>query len=234
MQNKYTFFESPNFNARSSSSKIDFIILHYTVIDFPQTKRVFLERSRKVSSHYVVNTDGAISQFVKESDRAWHAGVSYFSGQTDINSASIGIEIINPGYVAGKPITPYSDIQINSVINLCKEIAQRYSIKKYNILGHSDIAVERKIDPGYYFPWQKLSENGVGIYPSAEDINKQNIDNFDTTKALQDYGYAIKNINLTKKAFQAHFSPNNWIKNISFGVVEAKALQFLLNYKNCN
>lgn len=154
--------ESPNQDDRKSP--IDMLVLHYTGME---TGQAALDRMRsdeaKVSAHYMIEEDGRIFQLVDEVKRAWHAGISSWNGVTDINSASIGIEIVNGGHDFGLPDFP--DDQIDAVISLSKTILARHDIPPFNIVGHSDIAPGRKQDPGEKFPWQKLSIVGIGHWP---------------------------------------------------------------------
>lgn len=134
-----------------------------------ETGKVALERLRdpdaKVSAHYLVEEDGRIYRLVDEEKRAWHAGVSEWRGETNINSASIGIEIVNGGHEFGLPEFP--DTQINAVIALSKDIINRREILPSSVLGHSDIAPARKQDPGENFPWSGLAAAGIGLWPEG-------------------------------------------------------------------
>ena len=151
---------SPNFNSRTAPP--DILVLHYTGM---QTGQEALDRLRdpeaKVSSHYLVEEDGRVFRLVAEERRAWHAGVSSWRGQTDINGASIGIEIVNPGHDWGYRAFP--EAQIAAVIDLVGDIRGRWTIEDRNIVGHSDVAPERKTDPGELFPWKRLAEAGHGL-----------------------------------------------------------------------
>ncbi|RAK51297.1 N-acetylmuramoyl-L-alanine amidase [Phenylobacterium deserti] len=152
---------SPNFNNRTAPPEI--LVLHYTGMP---TGQEALDRLRdpeaKVSSHYLVEEDGRVFRLVAEERRAWHAGVSSWRGQTDINGASIGIEIVNPGHDWGYRAFP--DAQIAAVIELVGDIRSRWTIEDRNIVGHSDVAPERKTDPGELFPWKRLAEAGHGLW----------------------------------------------------------------------
>ncbi len=151
---------SPNFNDRRDSKKPCYIILHYTdTKDTVEALSYLCNPEAEVSSHYVIEQDGNILQLVDEEKRAWHAGKSEWKGETDMNSVSIGIELVNPGHTYG--LEPFPDIQIEKLIILCKQIMTRWGIPPENVLGHEDIAPGRKIDPGPLFPWQTLIENGV-------------------------------------------------------------------------
>jgi N-acetylmuramoyl-L-alanine amidase len=152
---------SPNFNERVSPP--DMVVLHYTGMP---TASHALERmtneAEKVSAHYCVDEDGSVYQLVAEERRAWHAGVSFWKGQTDINSVSVGIEIVNPGHEFGYRDFPTP--QIEAVIGLLDAIRGRWDIPDHRILGHSDVAPERKEDPGERFPWQQLAQSGHGLW----------------------------------------------------------------------
>jgi N-acetylmuramoyl-L-alanine amidase len=156
---------SPNHGERNGP--IDAIILHYTGMPTGAAALELLcSPTAQVSCHYLVWEDGRVWQLVAEARRAWHAGKSFWAGETDMNSRSIGIEIVNPGHDGGAPAFP--DAQVEAVIALCRDIAGRRNIKPERILGHSDVAPGRKIDPGEIFPWPRLFEAGIGhwVLPS--------------------------------------------------------------------
>lgn len=152
---------SPNRGERKDDRSPDMIILHYTGMPSAQGAIDWLlAPESEVSSHYVVHEDGRILQLVPEACRAWHAGRSFWKGETDINSASIGVEIVNAGHPGGLPEFPGA--QIEAVIGLCRDIIGRRKIAPERILGHSDVAPVRKVDPGERFPWAQLASAGVG------------------------------------------------------------------------
>lgn len=148
-------YKSPNFNERAGGQAPSMIIIHYTDM---KTGEEALERlcdpATEVSAHYVIEEDGRLFQLVEDDKRAWHAGVSEWDGQTDINSASIGIELVNPGHSHG--YRPFPDVQIAVLIGLCRGLMAKYNIPLDRILGHSDVAPGRKVDPGELFPWDRL------------------------------------------------------------------------------
>ncbi|WP_333587351.1 N-acetylmuramoyl-L-alanine amidase, partial [Phenylobacterium sp.] len=152
---------SPNHNERTVPP--DIILLHYTGME---TGQGALERLRdpeaKVSSHYLVEEDGRIFSLVAEERRAWHAGVSFWKGETDINGRSIGIEIVNPGHDWG--YRPFPEAQIVALIALIADIRTRWMVPDARIIGHSDVAPSRKIDPGELFPWKRLAAAGHGLW----------------------------------------------------------------------
>jgi N-acetylmuramoyl-L-alanine amidase len=212
---------SPNFDERVSSAHPDMILLHYTGMQFADEALLRLRDPKaRVSAHYGVLENGSIVQLVPESKRAWHAGISSWQGQTDINSRSIGIEIANPGHDFGYPDFPKR--QIAAVIALCRGVLTRHAIRPENIVAHSDVAPSRKQDPGEKFPWQQLAWSGIGLWvepepPSAEIIHKPG-DAGATVAALQnsfkDYGYGVEDTGQydvataeVVTAFQRHFRP---------------------------
>lgn len=158
---------SPNFDERTLP--ISRLVLHYTGMETGEAALARLcDREAKVSAHYVIHEDGHIIQLVDEAARAWHAGVSEWAGERNINSASIGVEIINGGHnfpKADGSLPEYAEPQIKALITLCQDILARHKLGPLALLGHSDIAPERKIDPGEHFPWEVLSASGLGIWP---------------------------------------------------------------------
>jgi N-acetylmuramoyl-L-alanine amidase len=212
---------SPNFDERKDGRPPDMILLHYTGM---QTGVGALQRlttaASKVSSHYVVFEDGRIIQCVPEEKRAWHAGESSWAGETDINSRSIGIEIVNGGHEFG--YTDFPLRQIAAAISLCKSIiTRRGPISADRILAHSDVAPARKQDPGEKFPWGLLSESGIGHWVRAAPLDLEGTglkpgDHSDSVTRLQrtlrSYGYGLAETGIyddaTREvitAFQRHF-----------------------------
>lgn len=154
---------SPNFGERRQVDNPDMIVLHYTGMQTGQSAEDWLcDPVSEVSSHYLVHEDGTVMQMVREAERAWHAGRSVWRGRTDINSASIGIEIVNPGHVGGSP--PYGEGQIEALVALCADIVGRRRIPVGNVVAHSDIAPDRKADPGERFPWERLAKAGLAHF----------------------------------------------------------------------
>lgn len=143
------------------------LLLHYTGMDNADGALKWLcSPQSEVSAHYFVFEDGRIVQMVPEERRAWHAGSAYWAGETDINSHSIGIEIANPGHAGGSPDFP--EDQMTAVVDLCQDIVTRCGIRPARVLAHSDVAPDRKQDPGEKFDWAMLARNGVGLWPDAE------------------------------------------------------------------
>lgn len=147
---------SPNFGERRpAGAKVKFVVLHYTATDtLAQALDILRDPAREVSAHYVVDRDGRVYRLVAEDKRAWHAGVGSWRGEDDVNSVSIGIEIVNAG-----PPDPFPERQMRAVVALCRDLAARYPGVEF--VGHSDVAPDRKVDPGPLFPWARLAEAGL-------------------------------------------------------------------------
>ncbi|MEO6986305.1 MAG: N-acetylmuramoyl-L-alanine amidase [Paralcaligenes sp.] len=147
--------------AKSQDSRVELVVVHYTAADRAQSLKTLSEEN--VSSHYLITDDAHphVYQLVNENRRAWHAGVSQWYGRNDLNAASIGIEIVNQG-PEGSHWAAYTPAQITTVSALLRDIIQRHQIKPYNVVGHSDIAPQRKTDPGPAFPWRQLAQAGIG------------------------------------------------------------------------
>ncbi len=203
---------SPNFNERADGKKPSILILHYTDTQTTfDALKILQSAERKVSSHYLVGDDGQVLRLVPEEMRAWHAGKSWWEGAEDINSLSIGIEIQNPGHSFG--YVPFPDVQMNAVVELTREIVKRHKILPYHVLGHSDVAPGRKQDPGYLFPWKRLAEAGVGLWPDVTEtieLEAQEIHGKDdeVRSLLSRYGYDPRvDFKTLIDAFQQHFEP---------------------------
>jgi len=213
---------SPNHGERKDSRRPDMIVLHYTGMRHADSALELLKApGSDVSAHYFVFEDGRIIQMVQENRRAWHAGKSFWAGETDINSCSIGIEIANPGHDHGYP--PFPKRQIAAVTTLCRSIQTRNTISPTRVLAHSDVAPSRKQDPGEKFPWRTLYDSGVGhwvkpapIMDFGQTLRPGDRSNAVATlqKLLGEYGYGI-GINSeydsttceVVAAFQRHFRP---------------------------
>ncbi len=183
-----------NFNLR----KPNFIIIHHTAQDsLKQTLKTFTLAQTQVSAHYVIAQDGRVVHMLNDYLRAWHAGNSSWGRNTDINSASIGIELDNNG------TQPFSEPQINSLLALLTKLKKDYNIPAQNIIGHSDIAPSRKQDPSAFFPWKTLAGMGFGIWPD-ESLETAPCD-FDIEQALRIIGYNTKNLPSAISAFKLHY-----------------------------
>ena len=215
---KITDIPSPNFNERKDGKKPYILVLHYTETNATQDAINLLLDPTWNSGHYVIGDDGDITRMVPEDMRAWHAGKSFWAGESDINSVSIGIEIQNPGYPRG--YLEYPMQQMESVRDLCLDIIKRHDIKPWHVLGHSDVAVGRKIDPGHLFPWSWLADQGVGLW--RKDTKETDGDLF---ALLHAYGY---DPNIEAKeliaAFQRHYEPEVFIGEDRSGQATEKTL----------
>jgi N-acetylmuramoyl-L-alanine amidase len=161
---------SPNFGERAGVRRPDLIVLHYTgMLSADAALARLCDPDAQVSAHYLVFEDGRIVQLVPEAARAWHAGVSYWAGERDINSHSVGIEIANPGHDYGYPDFPQQ--QIEAVLALCLDIARRNAISRAGLLAHSDVAPARKQDPGEKFPWRAFAEAGLGFWAAPAPLS---------------------------------------------------------------
>lgn len=175
------------------------MIVHDTANrDVERALRTLTDPGGGVSAHYLIGRDGMLYQLVDESERAWHAGASYWGGNTDLNSASIGIELDNTG------AEPYSEAQIVSLLALLKDLKERYRIPAHNFLGHGDVAPGRKVDPSRYFPWERLASEGFGSWcsePPATSVAELP----DPALALQAIGYDVSDRTAALMAFRRHF-----------------------------
>ena len=215
------FLPSPNHGERRGRGRPDCLILHYTGMPTGEAalKRLLLPAS-EVSAHYLVWEDGAIDQMVAESERAWHAGRGSWKGESDINSISIGVEIVNPGHEGGLP--PFPAPQIAATIALARDICARWAIRPERVLAHSDVAPARRRDPGELFPWARLARGGVGLWTKPSPLSGgplfAHAEEGPPARALQTmlalYGYGVditgvydRQTRQVVAAFQRHFRP---------------------------
>lgn len=212
---------SPNFGVRAPGKEIYLLILHYTGME---SAGAALERlcdpTSGVSAHYLIDEDGICTQLVDEAGRAHHAGLSSWEGETDINSCSIGIELVNPGhatpgYAGGYRAFP--DAQMDCLTGLMGDICGRRNIRPRHVLGHSDIAPGRKIDPGERFDWPRLAKEGLALTPTEGRVVSTDFTARDVQEKLRDFGYGVEVTGeydaQTKTiigAFQRHFRPENF------------------------
>ncbi len=177
---------SPNHGPRRAGAPVDILLLHYT--DMARAADAvdrLCDPAAQVSAHYVIGEDGAVWRLVPESQRAWHAGVSWWAGYGDINSRSIGVELSNPGHSHG--YRPFPEPQMAALEALCRDILARHPIPPHRVLGHSDVSPGRKIDPGHRFDWRRLARGGIGLWP--EDVPPARLDGPATVAALAAIGY---------------------------------------------
>ncbi len=155
---------SPNHDARAEGKPLDMLLLHYTGME---SAAAALDRmcdpAAKVSAHYMIDEDGTVYRLVDEDRRAWHAGVAHWAGEDDINSRAIGIELVNPGHEFGYRAFP--EPQMAALEALCLDILSRHDIPPDRVLGHSDVAPDRRQDPGDLFDWKRLAAKGIGLWP---------------------------------------------------------------------
>jgi N-acetylmuramoyl-L-alanine amidase len=190
------FVGTTNFGLR----KPNYVIIHHTAQNSTeQTLKTFTLPKTQVSAHYVIGKDGAIYQMLNDYLRAWHGGAAKWGNLTDINSASIGIELDNNGFES------FSQAQINSLIKVLAILKKTHAIPAANFIGHSDIAPGRKVDPNITFPWKTLAENGYGLWQD-ETLSDSIPESFNQIEALRIIGYDIKNPQNAMKSFQLHFS----------------------------
>ncbi|MDD3288626.1 MAG: N-acetylmuramoyl-L-alanine amidase [Alphaproteobacteria bacterium] len=208
-------YKSPNFNERASGARLEYIVLHYTDMENAQAALSRLcDASAGVSAHYVVDKGGEIYQLVDEKARAWHAGESFWRGIMDMNSASIGIELVNRGHSFG--YEPFPEKQIGALEKLMLDIIKRNSLSaKFSPLAHSDIAPSRKKDPGELFPWKKLADDGIGLWPclSADDYGDMSVS--EAGELLRNIGYDCRSGEIDAlSAFQRRYNPTAVFGNL--------------------
>ncbi len=193
---------SPNFGPRRAP--VDMLVLHYTgMTDMESALARLRDAQAAVSAHYLIDEDGTLYALVPEESRAWHAGLSWWRGEGDVNSRSVGIELVNPGHEFG--YRPFPEAQIAVLIDLARAVLVRHAIPPRNVVGHADVAPARRQDPGELFPWARLAEAGVGLFPAAEGSAALAED--DGLAALAAYGYDVTDPAAAVTAFQRHFRP---------------------------
>ncbi len=202
MSSQVTDHPSPNFGARPDGIVIDMLVIHYTGM---RTGAAALKRlcdpTAEVSAHYLIEEDGRLFRLVDEAERAWHAGVGLWRGDSNINDRSIGIELVNPGHEYG--YRPFPAAQMAALIGLAVDILARHPIPAQNVVGHSDVAPMRKQDPGELFDWRALAAAGIGAWPDAPGDG----DGGDVGTLLTDIGYDSSDLELALVAFQRRYLP---------------------------
>jgi N-acetylmuramoyl-L-alanine amidase len=212
---------SPNHDSRGEApniARIDTLVLHYTGMQSaPAALNRLCDPEARVSSHYVVEEDGTVWCLVEESRRAFHAGISSWEGGQNLNLGSIGVEIVNPGHEWG--YRPFPEPQMAAVEALCREILSRHPIPPHRVVGHSDIAPDRKSDPGELFDWPRLARAGIGLWPEpAPELERRRwrgVGVLERSRALADLGqigYCVTEASagIVLAAFQRRFRPERW------------------------
>jgi N-acetylmuramoyl-L-alanine amidase len=218
--------DTPSPNQDERAAPVTMLVMHYTgMLDAASAIERLCDAEAKVSAHYLVAEDGQIVRMVGEDKRAWHAGKSFWRGVTDVNSASIGIEIVNPGHHHGYRNFP--DAQIESVLQLTKQIVTRHKITRGNVVGHSDVAPARKEDPGELFPWGLLARHRLALPRPTKNLMDPLWTDGGFLLALERFGYSITDAPAAVRAFQRRFRPEQ-IDGIIDGECRAILLALLL------
>lgn len=207
---------SPNHNERRDGAPIDILILHYTgMVDAESALSRLCDPAAKVSAHYTIDESGTVYRHVDETRRAWHAGVSYWAGERDINTRSIGIELVNPGHDLGYRDFPRA--QMDALIELARGIVARHKIPPARVLAHSDVAPARKVDPGEKFDWAELARQGVGLFPMDYPTFTQTPPIAELQAMLARFGYGSAATGILDdetravlSAFQRHYRPRKF------------------------
>lgn len=211
---------SPNFDERKLP--VTMLVLHYTGMpDAASALNWMCDPVSKVSAHYCVTEDGQVIRMVDESKRAWHAGVARWRGITDINSASIGIEIVNPGHEWG--YRPFPEEQISALIPLVGDVVKRHGITRGNIVGHSDVAPARKQDPGELFPWHRLARLRLALPRPTKNLMDPHWSDGGFLLALERFGYDITDPVAAIRAFQRRYRPE-----MIDGIIDGECRSILL------
>lgn len=208
---------SPNFGPRSAGVPLDMIVLHYTdMLTAEEALARLCDPISEVSAHFLIGKEGALYQLVDPKYRAWHAGTSFWGGEEDVNSRSIGIELDNLGHTFGPE--PFSVLQINTLLDLLTELTEIYGIPAHRVVGHSDVAPLRKRDPGELFPWHDLAKKDFGLWSSKRTFfssSSMYLSYLEVQQALRNIGYGCPltgvwddNSQKVCRAFQQHFTPS--------------------------
>ena len=217
-----TILDTPSSNFDERSLPITMIVLHYTGMqDGPSALARLRDPEAKVSAHYLIEEDGTVCRLVAEEMRAWHAGRSHWRGITDINSASVGIEIVNPGHEWG--YRPFTEEQIDALIPLVAAIKDRHGITRGNIVGHSDIAPARKRDPGELFPWYRLAKLRLALPRPTRNLMDPMWPQAGFLLALERFGYDVSEPMAAIMAFQRRYRPE-----LVDGEIDAECRMILL------
>ena len=208
------FRPSPNCDARPDGTPIDMLVLHYTgMTSGKEALERLCDPTAQVSAHYMIEEDGTVFSLVPEENRAWHAGISYWRGHRNINARSIGVELVNPGHEFG--YRPFPAVQMAALTELAHGILNRHPIPPRNVVGHSDVAPNRKEDPGELFDWRGLAAQGIGLWPT--DLQQPAPALEAIPALLAQWGYDCANAPLDSAmtkfaliAFQRRFRPSKF------------------------
>jgi N-acetylmuramoyl-L-alanine amidase len=216
---------SPNWDERALP--VTMIVLHYTEMERDAALRRLTDPEAKVSAHYFISEDGEVVRLVDEAKRAWHAGASYWRGHKDVNSASIGIELDHPGHASG--YRGFAEPQIEALVPLLHDIVRRHDIPRANVVGHSDVAPARKVDPGELFPWERLAEYRLCLpRPEKLELGDPFPNDGSFYLALERFGYDVSAGRKAVEAFQRRWRPERIDGEID-GQVRAMLFQLLLD-----
>jgi N-acetylmuramoyl-L-alanine amidase len=200
---------SPNHGTRRGGAAVDMLLIHYTgMTDAAAALDRLCDPAAEVSAHYLVEEDGTVWRLVAEERRAWHAGRAFWAGERDVNSRSIGIELVNPGHEHG--YRPFPEPQLAALAALSRAILTRHAIPPERILGHSDVAPRRKQDPGELFPWRRMAAAGLGRWPEFAPGEDGRCDLAAALRRLAAIGYEVPpegEASLVLSAFQRHWRP---------------------------
>lgn len=188
---------SPNFGERRGEGRVELVVLHYTVLGCAEALERLCDPVAEVSAHYLIDRDGSILSLVDETARAWHAGAGSWAGEGDVNSRSIGIELANSG------AEPFPEPQMRALEGLLRDLLERHALPPQAVIGHSDMAPDRKSDPGARFDWRRLALGGLSVWPEAEKPGDFEAD-------LHAFGYPDIALESLLAAFRLRFRP--WAK----------------------
>ena len=216
---------SPNWDERALP--VTMVVLHYTEMEREAALRRLSDPEAKVSAHYFISEAGEVVRLVDEDKRAWHAGASYWRGHRDVNSASVGIELDNPGHANG--YREFPDVQIDALLPLLADIVRRHDIPRANVVGHSDVAPARKVDPGELFPWSRLAECRLCLSrPAKLELGDPFPNDGSFYLALERFGYDVTAGRKAVEAFQRRWRPERIDGEID-GELGAILFQLLLD-----
>ena len=214
-------FETPSPNWNERRLPVSMVVLHYTGMESAEAALERLcDESAEVSAHYLIEEDGKVHRLVREDRRAWHAGRSSWRGITDVNSASIGIELVNPGHEFG--YRPFPDAQMAALLPLLSDMVQRHDIPRANVVGHSDIAPTRKVDPGELFDWDLLAAHRLVLRRPRLLVPSPYENDGAFFLALERFGYDISDTDAALRAFQ-----RRWRQHKIDGVVDGECSAIL-------